>query len=66
MKLFEYIERINLLHKLINERRTGTPARLAKRLNISTSRLYVILDELKLKVCISEILSIPVRSKLFS
>mgnify|MGYP003574871509 CR=1 FL=1 len=48
MKLFEYIERINLLHKLISERRTGCPEILAKRLGISTSRLYVVLDELKL------------------
>ena len=48
MKLFEYIERINLLHKLISERRTGCPETLAKRLGISTSRLYVVLDELKL------------------
>ena len=47
MKIFEYIDRINLLHKLIKERRTGTPENLAKRLLISPSRLYVILDELK-------------------
>ncbi|WP_316769850.1 hypothetical protein [Pedobacter frigiditerrae] len=49
MKIFEYIDRINLLHKLIKEPRTGKPDSLAKRLCISTSRLYVILDELKLK-----------------
>jgi predicted DNA-binding transcriptional regulator YafY len=49
MKIFEYIDRINLLHKLIKERRTGTPENLAKRLLISPSRLYVILDELKLR-----------------
>ena len=49
MKLFEYIDRINLLHKLIKEKRTGNPETLAKRLKISSSRLYVILEELKLK-----------------
>jgi len=48
MKLFEYIDRINLLHKLIKERKTGSPEKFAKRLLISTSRLYVVLDDLKL------------------
>lgn len=47
MTVFKYIERINLLDKLIRQRRTGAPAELAKRLGISASRLYVILDELK-------------------
>ncbi len=48
MKLFNQIQRINLMHKLIKQRRTGTPAELARRLNISTSNLYCILDDLKL------------------
>ncbi|MFC3562147.1 hypothetical protein [Pedobacter jamesrossensis] len=48
MKLFEYINRINILHKLIKEGRTGTPEKLALRLSISTSRLYVVIDELKM------------------
>ena len=48
MKLLEYIDRIKIIHKLIKERRTGTPENLAQRLSISTSRLYVVLDELKL------------------
>lgn len=47
MKLFEYINRINLLDKLIREKRTGTPEMLAERLSLSVSRLYVVLDELK-------------------
>lgn len=47
MKLFEYIERINLLNKLIKQSRTGSPNDLAKRLNISSSRLYCIIDDLK-------------------
>ncbi|CAM3643018.1 HTH domain-containing protein [Sphingobacterium prati] len=47
MQLFKYIDRINLLDKLIRQRRTGTPSELAKRLGISVSRLYVMLDELK-------------------
>lgn len=48
MKLLAYIDRIKIIHKLIKERRTGAPENLAKRLSISTSRLYVVLDELKL------------------
>lgn len=48
MKMIEYIERTNLLHKLIVQKRTGTPEDLAKRLNLSVSRLYNILGELKL------------------
>jgi len=47
MLVFKYIDRINLLDKLIGQRRTGTPAELAERLGISTSRLYAVLDELK-------------------
>lgn len=47
MKIFMYIDRLNLLHKLIKQKRTGTPEELAMRINLSTSRLYCILDELK-------------------
>ncbi|MES2417616.1 MAG: helix-turn-helix domain-containing protein [Bacteroidota bacterium] len=49
MKLSSYIYRINLLHKLIKERRTGTPEELAKRLRLSKSRLSRIIEELKLE-----------------
>lgn len=49
MTVFKYIDRINMLDKLISQRRTGTPASLAKRIGISESRLYVIIDELKSK-----------------
>lgn len=47
MKIFMYIDRLNLLHKLIIQKRTGTPEELANRLRISSSRLYCILDEMK-------------------
>lgn len=49
MKLLEQIERINRLHELIKHRRTGTPDQLARRLNLSTSMVYKLMDELKLK-----------------
>lgn len=47
MKLFDYIDRMNLLHKLIKEKRTGTPTELAKRLRISKGRANQIIDELR-------------------
>ncbi len=47
MKLFEYIERFELIHKLIQEEKTGTPGEFARQLNISRSRLYEVLDEMK-------------------
>ena len=48
MKLIEYTERINLLNKLINEKRTGCPEKLSKRLKISKGRLYQLIEELRL------------------
>jgi predicted DNA-binding transcriptional regulator YafY len=49
VKLLEQIERINRLHELIKHRRTGTPSELANRLNLSTSMIYKLIDELKLR-----------------
>ncbi|MEJ7694629.1 HTH domain-containing protein [Daejeonella sp.] len=49
MKLLEQIERINRLHELIKYRRTGTPGELAKRLKLSTSMVYKVMEELRLK-----------------
>ncbi len=49
MKLLEQIERINRLHELIRFRRTGTPQELAKRLNLSTSMVYKLMEELKMR-----------------
>lgn len=49
MKLFETINRLQILHKLIEEECTGTPEELANRLNIKKAQLYNILDELKLR-----------------
>lgn len=43
-----YIDRVNQLHKLIRLKCTGTPEKLATRLNLSVSRLYQIIEELKL------------------
>ncbi len=49
MKILVYFERINLLHKLISEEKTGTPKQLAERLGLSKSRLYCIMEDLKLR-----------------
>lgn len=48
MKLFQQIERINRLHEMIKKRKTGKPEELAQRLHVSESRLYNIIDYLKL------------------
>ena len=47
MKVLEQIERINRLNEMIKMRRTGTPDQLAKKLKISTSMVFKIMDELK-------------------
>lgn len=47
MKAFEIIERLQLMHKLISEQRTGTPDEFAKRLGIKRSTLYDIMGELR-------------------
>lgn len=49
MKLIEHIERINRLHEMIKYCRTGTPQQLGRRLNLSTSMVYKLLEELKLR-----------------
>lgn len=48
MKILAQIERINYLDKLIRNRSTGRPQKLARRLGVSTSRVYQIIEELKL------------------
>jgi|SRR5690606_30395173 predicted DNA-binding transcriptional regulator YafY len=47
MKLYLYIDRINLLNKLISQSKTGNQSELAKRLNISISRLARIIEYMK-------------------
>ena len=49
MKVFQYLERIEKIHKLVNQERTGTPDEFAKHLGISRTRLYEIMDDLKLE-----------------
>lgn len=49
MKLIDHIQRINRLHELIRYRRTGTPRELAKRLRLSSSMVFKVIEELKLR-----------------
>jgi hypothetical protein len=47
MKVFEYLDRISKMHKLVLRRRTGTPAEFARHLGVSRTTLYELLDELR-------------------
>jgi len=47
MKLFEYLDRITLMHKLVSRQRTGTPEELARSLGVSRTSLYELIDELR-------------------
>ena len=47
MKVFQYLDRINKMHKLVLRRRTGTPAEFAQQLGVSRTSLYELIDELR-------------------
>jgi hypothetical protein len=47
MKLFEYLDRISLMHKLVSRQKTGTPDELAHKLGVSRTSLYELIDELR-------------------
>jgi len=47
MKVFQQIEQLQLIHRLIAAGRTGQPDDFARKLGISTRRLHDILDELR-------------------
>jgi biotin operon repressor len=47
MKVFEYLDRISMMHKLVSGQRTGTPEELARSLGVSRTSLYDLIDELK-------------------
>jgi hypothetical protein len=47
MKVFEYLERINRMHKLIMHCKTGTPGEFAGKLGLSRTSLYEMIDELR-------------------
>jgi len=47
MKVFDYIDRLKLFNKLVEEKRTGTPEEFANQLGIKRRTLYKLVDELK-------------------
>ncbi|UIR54794.1 hypothetical protein LZQ00_10950 [Sphingobacterium sp. SRCM116780] len=47
MQLFKYIDRINLMDRLIRQGHTGTQTEFARRLGLSVSRLARIVEYLK-------------------
>jgi predicted DNA-binding transcriptional regulator YafY len=47
MKVFEYLDRISLMHKLVSRQKTGTPEEFAHRLGVSRTSLYELIDELR-------------------
>jgi hypothetical protein len=49
MKVFHYLERIERIHTMVSQESTGSPIEFASRLGISRTRLYEIMDDLKLE-----------------
>jgi hypothetical protein len=49
MKLFVYLDRISMMHKLVMRQRTGTPEEFARQLGVSRTSLYELIDELRLR-----------------
>jgi len=47
MKVFEYLDRISMMHKLVSRQRTGTPEEFASQLGVSRTSLYELIDELR-------------------
>jgi biotin operon repressor len=47
MKLFEFLDRISMMHRLVQKRRTGSPCELAGQLGVSRTSLYELIDELR-------------------
>jgi biotin operon repressor len=47
MKVFEYLDRISMMHKLVANQKTGTPVEFARQLGVSRTSLYELIDELR-------------------
>ena len=47
MNVFTKLNKLEQLHKLVKEQKTGSPFELSNVLEISRSSLYILIDELK-------------------
>ena len=47
MKVFEYLDRISLMHKLVLRQKTGTPEEFGRQLGVGRTSLYELIDELR-------------------
>lgn len=47
MKVFDYLDRISRMHRMLTRQRTGTPSEFAGQLGVSRTTLYEMIDELK-------------------
>ena len=47
MKIFEYLDRISMMHRLVSGQKTGTPEEFARQLGVSRTSLYELIDELR-------------------
>ena len=47
MKVFEYLDRIGRMNSMLQHRHTGTPVEFARRLGVSRTSLYEMIDELR-------------------
>ncbi len=47
MKVFDMMDRLQHMHKLIDARKTGTPEEFAQQIGVKRRMLYEIIEELK-------------------
>jgi hypothetical protein len=47
MNIIKQIEQLSRLHSLLVNERTGTPGQLSRRLGMSRSKLYVVINDLR-------------------
>lgn len=47
MKVFEYLDRISRMHRMLIRQTTGTPSEFARQIGVSRTTLYEMIDELK-------------------
>ncbi|MDR0712348.1 MAG: hypothetical protein LBF67_08425 [Prevotellaceae bacterium] len=47
MSIFEFVDKVKLFNRLVEQRHTGTPQEFAERLGMGRSTLYEFIDELR-------------------